>query len=115
MPVKKEVVKAEPKITENKNLMGAGAYLLGFVSGIVLLIIEKESKFVRFHAMQSTVTFGLLFILGLIPVIGWIAGILIAPVSLILWLVLMYKAYSGEMYKLPVIGDFAEKQLEKFK
>lgn len=105
----------EKSAASKKNLMGAAAYLLGFITGIVFLLVEKEDKFVRFHAMQSTIVFGALFILGLVPVVGLVLGVVIAPVSFILWLVLMWKAYSGEMFKLPIIGDFAEKQLEKLK
>lgn len=99
----------------NANLKAAATYVLGFITGIVFLVVEKEDKFVRFHAMQSTVVFGALFILGFVPVIGAVLGLIIAPLTFILWLVLMYKAYSGEKFKLPVVGDFAEKQLEKFK
>ena len=67
--------------------------------------------------MQSTITFGGLFILnivlGFIPFLGWAAGLIISIVGLILWVILMYKAYSGEMYKLPYIGEIAEKQVAK--
>lgn len=105
--------------TQNQNILGAVAYLLGFITGIVLLLVEKENKFVRFHAMQSTVTFGGLFILnivlGFIPVLGWLTGTVLSLVGLVLWLVLMIKAYQGEMYKLPYIGDFAAEQLAKMK
>lgn len=100
---------------KNKNMMGAVAYLLGFITGVILLVVEKEDKFVRFHAMQSIVVFGLLFLIGLIPVLGWVTGVILAPLSFILWLLLMWKAYQGEMFKLPVLGDFAEKQLARFK
>jgi uncharacterized membrane protein len=111
------------KTKSNDNMMGAVAYLLGFVTGIVLLIVEKKSSFVRFHAMQSTILFGGVFILnivlGIIPVLGWVVALLVSPVlmivSFILWLVLMWKAYNGEMYKLPYIGELAEKQLAKMK
>lgn len=107
----------------NENLMGALAYLLGFVTGIILLIVEKKSAYVRFHAMQSTVLFGGIFILsmalGIIPVLGWIVALILSPVltivSFILWILLMWKAYNGEKYKLPYIGDLAEKQLGKLK
>lgn len=105
----------EKNAASKKNLMGAAAYLLGFITGIVFLLVEKEDKFIRFHAMQSTIVFGALFILGLVPVVGLVLGVVIAPVSFILWLVLMWKAYSGEMFKLPIIGDFAEKQLDRLK
>ena len=99
------------------NVAGALAYFLGPVTGILFLLIEKENKFVRFHAMQSTLTFGGIFVLnivlGFIPLLGWIAGSLMSLVSLILWVFLMYKAFNKEEYELPVIGDLARKQVEK--
>lgn len=99
--------------------MGAAAYLLGFVTGIILLLVEKESKFVRFHAMQSTVLFGGIFILnlalGFIPILGWLLGLLLSLGSFILWILCMWKAFQGEMYKVPKIGDIAEAQLAKMK
>jgi len=102
---------------KNQNLMGAVAYLLGPITGIILLLVEKGNKFVRFHAMQSTILFGGLFIinivLGFIPLLGWLVGLLLSMVSFILWVVLMWKAWSGEMYKLPYVGEMAEKQLAK--
>lgn len=101
----------------NENVLGAVAYLLGFITGIVLLLVEKNSKFVRFHAMQSTVLFGGLFvvnlILGFIPILGWLVGFILSLAAFVLWLVLMWKAFNGEMYKVPYVGDIAEKQLAK--
>jgi uncharacterized membrane protein len=101
----------------NENLMGAATYLLGFVTGIIFLLVEKESKFVRFHAMQSIIVFGGAFIvnivLGFVPVLGWIIGLLLSFAVFILWVVLMWKAFQGEMYKLPYVGKIAEDQLAK--
>lgn len=101
----------------NENLMGAASYLLGFLTGIIFLLVEKQSKFVRFHAMQSTMLFGGIFVanfaLGFIPILGWIVGLLLTFTAFILWIVLMWKAFQGEMYKVPKIGDMAEKQLAK--
>lgn len=73
--------------------------------------------------MQSTVVFGGVFLLnvalGIVPILGWIIALIISPllavVSFILWLVLMWKAYNGEKYKLPYLGEIAEKQLAKLK
>jgi len=93
----------------DQNLKGALAYLLGFVTGAFFLLTEKEDNFIRFHALQSTIVFGVLFILNFVPLLG----ALVIPVGLILWVFLMYKAYSGEKYKLPYIGDFIEQQLGK--
>ena len=99
------------------NVAGLLCYLVGFVTGIVFIIIEKENKFVRFHAMQSIIVFGGLFvlqiILGFIPIIGWAIGLLLGIASLILWILLMVKAYNGEMYKLPVVGDMAEQKSQQ--
>lgn len=103
----------------NENLMAAVAYLLGFITGIILLLVEKQSKFVRFHAMQSVILFGGLFVvnmaLGFIPILGWLVGLLLSFAAFILWIVLMWKAFQGEMYKVPYVGDLAEKQLAKMK
>ena len=97
----------------DENVAGFLCYLLGFITGIVFLIVEKKSRFVKFHAMQSTITFlGLFvicFILGWIPIIG----LLVYPIwilSLILWLILMIKALQGKRYALPVVGKMVEEQ-----
>jgi uncharacterized membrane protein len=96
------------------NLAALLSYLVGFITGIIFYIIEKENKFVRFHAMQSIITFGALFVLQMvfafIPIIGWILMPIVSIVSLILWILLMIKAYQGESFKLPIAGDIAEKQ-----
>jgi uncharacterized membrane protein len=96
------------------NLAAALTYLLWFITGIVFLVIEKDSKFVRFHAMQSTLTFVAIFVInmvfGMIPLLGLLVVMIMWPVSVILWLILMYKAYQGEKFKLPIIGDMAEQK-----
>jgi uncharacterized membrane protein len=97
------------------NLAALLSYLLGFISGIIFYVIEKDNKFVRFHAMQSIITFGALFVLNMIlafiPVIGWVLMPIINVAALVLWVILMIKAYQGENYKLPIVGDLAEKQI----
>lgn len=99
-----------------ENIAGVLCYVLGWLTGIVFLVLERENKFVRFHAIQSIATFLSLSVIGLliswIPFIGWVTSQLIGILSLIVWLILMFKAYQGEMYKLPVVGDFAEKQVK---
>lgn len=97
-----------------KNTAAALSYVLGWLTGIVFLLIEKE-PFVRFHAMQSVITFGALTIIVILPVIGWVLSPLVMILGFVLWLVLIYKAYQGEEFKLPVIGNFAKKQLSKMK
>jgi uncharacterized membrane protein len=97
------------------NLVAALAYAIGWVSGIVLLIVEPN-KYVRFHAWQSTIAFGGLSLAWMVALAlgppGWILAIfVIPPVSAVLWLVLMYKAYRGEQYKLPWVGEIVEARL----
>ena len=111
----------EEKTVNNERLIGALSYLLGPVTGIVLLLTYKKSQFVRFHAMQSTVVFGGLWlvyiVLGLVPILGWLIAVLISPLfmlgSFVLWIFLMWKAFNGEKFKLPYFGEVAEKQLAK--
>lgn len=98
-----------PKKTSQNTSKAALAYLLWFITGIYFLITESKDSFVRFHAMQSTVTFGALFVLNFVPVLGFFTF----PVGIILWIFLMYKAYSGERYKLSYIGQFADQLLGK--
>jgi len=94
----------------DENVAGFFCYLLGFITGIVFLVVEKESGFVKFHAKQSTITF--LSLLVLTIVFGWIPvlGALIFIFSLVLWLILMVKALRGEKYKLPIVGKLAEEK-----
>ncbi len=102
-----------------ENIAGVLCYVLGWITGIVFLVLEKENKFVRFHAMQSIATFLPLMVIAWIinlifmwiPFISWAISTLIWILVLILWLILMFKAYQGEMYKLPIVGNFAEKQI----
>jgi uncharacterized membrane protein len=94
------------------NVAAALSYLVGFVSGLIFLLVEKDNKFVRFHAMQSTLFFiGIVIIdvlLQVIPILGALVVIfLLIPLSAIVWLVMMYKAYQGEDYKLPLVGQWA--------
>jgi len=95
------------------NLAALLSYLLGFITGIIFYVVEKENKFVRFHAMQSIIVFGFLFVISLIiriiPIIGWVLSLFLGIISLILWIILMIKAYQGEYFKLPVAGEIAEK------
>ena len=96
-----------------ENVAGLLCYVLGWISGLVFILIEKENKFVRFHAMQSIIVFGAVtiagWILGLIPFIGPFLGGLIWLLGVVLWIVLMVKAYQGTKYKLPLSGNLAEK------
>ncbi len=102
-----------------ENVAGLLCYVLGWVTGLIFILIEKENKFVRFHAMQSIVAFGtitvisiILSIFAIIPYIGIVFGIInwiIGALAFVLWIVMMVKAYQGTTYKLPWAGNVAEK------
>ena len=109
--------------SSNEKLMGAVTYLGWWVTGLIFLLIEKKNEYIRFHAMQSILVFGaitlLYIVLGIVPILGWLIALILSPLialaAFILWLVLMWKAYNGEKYKLPYFGNLAEKQLSKLK
>ena len=108
---------AESSTGMSANIAGLLCYVLGWVTGIVFVVWEKKSTFVKFHAWQSIMTFGVLFVVSLIfswiPFIGWIIGTLIGVLSFILWIILLIQAGTGKMWKLPWAGDWAEKQANK--
>lgn len=98
------------------NIAAALSYGLGWVTGVAFLLMEHENTFVRFHAMQSTIVFVTLsvacILLQSIPILGMlIAVFIVIPLAAVLWLVLMFKAYQGERFKLPIAGDMAEQRI----
>ena len=96
-----------------ENVTGLLCYILGWVTGLVFILIEQENKFVRFHAIQSIIVFGALtiiaFVLSLLPIFGGFLSGIVSVIGLVLWIVFMIKAYQGIIYKLPWAGDLAEK------
>ncbi|OQA58164.1 MAG: Chloroplast import component protein (Tic20) [Candidatus Omnitrophica bacterium ADurb.Bin277] len=100
-----------------ENLEALLCYAVGWVTGLIFLLLEKENEYVRFHALQSLVTFGALhaasFVFMFIPILGWIVAFCANILGFVIWIVLMVKAYQGERYKLPVAGDFVEQHLAK--
>jgi uncharacterized membrane protein len=99
------------------NVAGLLCYVLTWVTGIIFVVLEKKSTFVRFHAWQSIMTFGVLtvaeLILAWIPFVGWILSILIGILMFVLWIILIIQAGTGKMWKVPLAGDWAEKQANK--
>lgn len=96
-----------------ENVAGLLCYVAWWVTGIIFLLLEKENKTVRFHAIQSIAVFGAIsvaiFIVSWIPIIGAIIGGLLWLLGVILWIVCMVKAYQGSKFKLPWAGNLAEK------
>jgi len=101
------------------NIAGALCYLWVWLSGIAFLVVEKEDWSVRFHAWQSILTFGILTAIilllfqmppvpaGILYVLAWTAWGTVIVFSLFLWILLLWKAYRGQAYRLPLIGGIA--------
>lgn len=108
------------------NIAALLSYVLGWLTGLIFFLIDKR-PYVRFHAAQSIITFGGLHILrvvvGILLGVGWGVGGpghwhrfghawpmmgLIGIASFVLWILLMVKAYQGQKFKLPFVGDLAE-------
>ena len=110
------------------NVAGLLTYVLGFVTGIIFLILEpyNKDKFVRFHAFQSiffnvamivfwiayTIVSTVLGIVsfGILGIVMAILGLLVFLGILVYWIFLMYKAYNNEKYMIPYIGKLAAQQ-----
>lgn len=102
----------DPKIA------GLLAYLVGWVSGLVLFLVEKEHLEVRFHAAQSillsiafAVVYVVLTILGFIPILGfvfWLVSLLVGLAGFGLWIYLLVQGYNLTHVRLPVVGRMAE-------
>ena len=95
------------------NIAGLLCYIGMWISGIIFVLIEQKNRFVRFHAIQSIIVFVALGIASAvftqIPFVGWFFGVIIGVLSFVLWIVLMVKAYQGQLYKVALAGDLAEK------
>lgn len=125
---------AKTSMNLEENVAGLLCYLAAWITGIIFIAMEKENKTVKFHAWQSFLTFLPLTILGWIftgplgisttgtgywgiPVYTfspfYYVGLLIYALTVILWLILIITAYQGKKFKLPVVGDIAEKQAQK--
>jgi uncharacterized membrane protein len=109
------------------NVAAMLAYLFGWLSGLIIFLIEKDDKFVRFAAMQSIVLSLALTVLSI--VYSWVVGALVVSTILtggaaifgilslvswvvwigflVVWIMLMVKAYQGQEWELPVIGKIA--------
>lgn len=97
------------------NIAGALCYFFPFAGGILFLALEKKSRFVLFHAMQSLIAFGTLMVVhvisGLLPLLGPLLAVLLSLCGLAVWLLMIYHALGGRWYRLPWAGEFAERQL----
>jgi len=107
----------------DEKMAGLLCYALGFATGIFFYVMERDNKFVRFHALQSTVWFLALcvvrFVLGIftvLPVVGVLfnfLGGIVMLLCVVSWIYLMYMAYKGAEFKIPVLGDVVWNQINK--
>ncbi len=112
---------ASPTEGLQENVAGLLCYVLGWLTGIIFLLIDKR-PWVKFHAAQSIVVFGgltiirvaLIFMGGMMGggVVGWgllgMIGLLVGLVGLVLWVLLMIKAYQHQTFKVPIAAPIAE-------
>jgi uncharacterized membrane protein len=116
----------------DENIAALLSYVFGWVSGLIFFLIEKDSRLVRFHAMQSLLFNVLVAVVGIalwivlfvvFMIVAQISGTLatlLSLVSILVWgvfllgilagfILCLVKAFQGQYFKLPVIGNFAEK------
>lgn len=98
---------------DNGNVNAMLTYLAGWITGLIFLLTEKNDQFIRFHAAQSVIVFGTLNVLMLVPLVGWMLTPLLSIAALVLWIVLMIKAYQNEKFVLPLIGEYVQKLMDK--
>jgi len=103
------------------NIEAGLSYVLTWVTGLIFFFMEKQNRFVRFHAMQSILFFGGLTVIRIIlsvieafqvPFVDLITGLLwlaIGIIGLVGYIVLLINAFQGKYFKLPIVGDYAEK------
>jgi len=103
------------------NVEAGLSYVLTWVTGLIFFFMEKQNRFVRFHAMQSILFFGGLTVLRIIlsvigafdvPFLGLIIALLslaIGIIGLVGYIVLLINGFQGKYFKLPIVGDYAEK------
>ena len=100
-----------------ENIAGLLCYALGWISGLVFYLIEKQSDFVKYHATQSIIVFGALTLAGIasgaVPFIGALLAPLLSLLAFALWIILMIRAFQHRRYKLPWAGDLAEKYFRR--
>jgi uncharacterized membrane protein len=118
-------VKKKTSMGMEENIAGLLSYLAWAITGLIFYFGEKENKFVRFHALQSIaftiVVIAVEIIMWIINMLLWAVGLwMVIPILslivwlaiIVLWIFLMVKAYQGATFKLPLIGDFCEKQVK---
>src|SRR6185503_1957457 len=120
----------------DENIAALLSYIFGWVSGLIFFLIEKDSRLVRFHAMQSllfNVLVGIVFVVlwivlfvffmitsqvsgaltGILTILSTLIWVVLCIAVLIAWIMCLVKAFGSQYFKLPIIGNFAEKFSQK--
>jgi uncharacterized membrane protein len=100
----------------DQNVAAGLSYIAIFVTGLIFFLMEKQNRFVRFHAMQS-ILFSAAYIvlaifIGIVTFVlpfFWFLGSLLYLAVFVIWIILLVNAFQGKYFKLPVIGDYAER------
>ena len=116
----------------DENVAALLSYVFGWISGLIFLLIEKDSRLVRFHAVQSIIlnVSSAVLLIGLeiisvvvslvlsqlsgalsfiVGIVFWLVIMVLALAIIAAWVVCLIKAYQSQYFKLPIIGNFAEK------
>lgn len=101
----------DTKLGIDENKVAALSYIGIWITGILILLIEKENRFARFHAMQSVLVFLplslLVFFIAWIPYVGWVLADFIGFPAMFLVVIFAIMAYRGMKFKIPFIGRYA--------
>jgi uncharacterized membrane protein len=108
------------------NVAGALAYVLGAITGVIFFVLEKENRFVHFHAAQSIAVSVVLIVISIglsvlssalvfVPLLGLIVAFLLSVglffATFVLWVLLMWRAYQGREWEAPIAGGIARKMI----
>ncbi len=112
---------SQPIPDTHARLLAMLAYALGAFSGVILLVSNREDRFVQFHALQSIALTGVgiwvlavLWLFSFFPLLGFLYGMLLRLLQVFLflyWLYLIWQAHRGRWYRVPTIGAWADRQL----
>lgn len=118
--LREDIIMVKTSMNIEENIASMLCYIGLWVTGLIFYLLEKENKTVKFHAMQSLLTFigvfivyfVIFFLTWFVPFM-WMFSYLFGLLVFILWIILVIKAYQGEKFKLPIVGDIAEKEAQK--
>ena len=112
-------IQPAPEATGLTSNMAGGLAYITIIPAIIFLVVAPYNRdpFVRFHSWQSLILgvgwFVLRLILVFIPILGHLVAMILSIIILIVWLIAMLKAFQGQEWKIPIVGDLAKQQAAK--